>query len=102
MDRKGKGFSYKTRNWASVIILSIFVNNIEYVNMFENIILNGVVNIVFGIITIVLTCLFFKEKGWTGGNSQFNSFLTKTLLILGSVNSFYHVGYAVGRMIALV
>lgn len=103
MNKEDKEFFEKNKNWIFMIVLSIFVTNIEYINMFENGILNGIVNIVFGIIVIVLTYLFFKEeKGWINSNSQFNSFLIKTLLALGVISSFYHVGYAIGQIIALI
>lgn len=103
MNKEDKEFFEKNKNWIFMIVLSIFVTNIEYINMFENGILNGIVNIVFGIIVIVLTYLFFKEeKGLINSNSQFNSFLIKTLLALGVISSFYHVGYAIGQIIALI
>ena len=103
MNKEDKEFFEKNKNWILMIVLSIFVTNFEYIKMFENVILNGIVNIVFGIIVIVLTFLFFKEeKGWINSNSQFNSFLIKTLLVLGVISSFYHVGYAIGQMIALI
>ena len=103
MNKEDKEFFEKNKNWIFMIVLSIFVTNIEYINMFENGILNGIVNIVFSIIVIVLTYLFFKEeKGWINSNSQFNSFLIKTLLALGVISSFYHVGYAIGQIIALI
>ena len=103
MNKEDKEFFEKNKNWIFMIVLSIFVTNIEYINMFENVILNGIVNIVFGIIVIVLTYLFFKEeKGWINSNSQFNSFLIKALLVLGVISSFYHVGYAIGQMIVLI
>lgn len=103
MNKEDKEFFEKNKNWIFMIILTIFVTNMEYINMFENIMLNGIVNIAFGIVVIVLIYLFFKEeKGWINGNDQFNNFLIKVLLFFGIVSSFYHIGYAIGHILALI
>ena len=100
MNKEDKEFFEKNKNWIFMIVLSIFVTNIEYINMFENVILNGIVNIIFGIIVIVLTYLFFKEeKQWINNSSQFSNFLIKVLLVFGIISSFYHVGYAIYKML---
>ena len=103
MNKEDKEFIEKNKNWAVMFVLAVFVTNLEYINMFENGILNGIVNIIFGIIVIVFTYLFYKEeKNWINKNSQFESFLIKLLLALGVISSFYHVGYAIGQIIALL
>ena len=103
MNNEDKEFFEKNKNWIFMIILSIFITNMDYINMFENIILNGIINIAFGVVIIVLMYLFFKEeKEWINNDSKFNSFLVKALLVFGTVSSFYHVGYAIGQMIAFI
>ncbi|MGM9877116.1 MAG: hypothetical protein ACI33S_00555 [Bacilli bacterium] len=103
MSKDDKEFFEKNKNWIFMILLTIFVIDIEYINMFENTILNGIVNIAFGIIVIILTSLFYnEEKNWINSNSRFYKFLVYILLIIGIINSFYHVGYAIGKIIALV
>ena len=52
---------------------------------------------------MILIYLFYKqEKDWIKKNSQFNKFLINTLLVLGVINSFYHIGYAIGQIIAMI
>ena len=103
MNKEDKDFFEKNKNWIFMIVLTIFVTDLEYINMFENVILNGIVNIVFGIIVIILTCLFFiEEKGWINSKSKFNKFLITVLLAFGVIGSFYHIGYAIGQMLALI
>ena len=86
-----------------MIVISIFVTNLEYINMFENTIANGIVNIIYGIIVIVMVGLFYnEEKKWIETNSKFYSFLIKVLLALGVVSCFYHIGYATGQIIAVI
>lgn len=99
MKKEENEFFEKNKNWIFMIILTIFVTNMKYINMFENAILNGIVNIAFGIVVIVLIYLFFKEeKGWINGNGQFNNFLIKVLLAFGIISSFYHIGSALGQI----
>ena len=103
MNREEKDFFEKNKNWIYIIILSIFVTHIEYINMFENVIFNGIANIIFGAIVIILLYLFINEaKGWIDKHSKFYSFLIKTLIIFGVISSFYHIGYAIGQIMAVL
>ena len=103
MNKEDKEFLDKNKDWIVMIILTILVSKLEYINMFQNIVLNGIINILFASIIMILIYLFYKqEKDWIKKNSQFNKFLINTLLVLGVINSFYHIGYAIGQIIAMI
>ena len=101
--KEEKNFFEENKIWIFMIILSIFVTNLSYINMFKNVILNSIINIIFGIIIFVLLYLFFKEqKNLFKINSKFIKTLIVSLIILGSINSFYHIGYAVGNLFGFI
>ena len=72
--KEEKSFFEENKSWIFMIILAIFVNNLSYINMFENVILNSMINMIFGIIVLVLLLLFFYEEKHTFKiNSKFIS-----------------------------
>ena len=56
-------------------------------------------NIIFGCIIGILICLFLKEENIFKINSIFFKFLEISLIILGIINSFYHIGYAIFNLV---
>ena len=103
MNKEDKEFLEKNKEWIVMIILTILITNFEYINMFKNIILNGVINILFASVIMLLIYLFYKEeKNWIKKNTQFYRFLINTLLVLGIMNACYHIGYAVGQIVAII
>ena len=94
--KEEKSFFEENKGWIFIIILSIFVMKLDYINMFENAILNATVNIVFGIIILSLLFSFcYEEKKIFKINISFVKILLVSLLFLGTVNSFYHIGNAI-------
>lgn len=97
--KEEKSFFEENKSWIFIIILSIFVIKLDYITMFENVILNSIINIIFGIIVFVLLCLFYyEEKNIFKFNSLFIKTLTVFLIVLGIINSFYHIGYAMSLL----
>ena len=93
--KKEENFFDKNRSWIFAIILTIFVTQLGYINMFSNDILNSIINILFGLIVLILTSLFLtEEKNIFKTDSNFFKFLIVVLITLGIINSFYHIGYA--------
>ena len=45
MNKEDKEFLDKNKDWIVMIILTILVSKLEYINMFQNIVLNGIINI---------------------------------------------------------
>ena len=100
--KEEKTFFEKNKWWISLIILSIFVTKLNYIEMFKNVILNSTVNIVFGLIVFILVYLFLKEeKNAYRVKSKFTKFLIIAIIILGLINSFYHIGFSVYELINL-
>lgn len=98
--KEEKTFFEKNKWWISLIILTIFVTKLNYIEMFKNVILNSTVNIVFGLIVFILVYLFLKEeKNAYRVDSKFTKFLIIAIIILGLINSFYHIGIAVYELI---
>ena len=98
--KEEKSFLEENKNWIFMIILSIFVVNLDYFNMFENVILNSIINIIFGIIVAILLYLYMsEEKNIFKINSKFVKTLMVFLTILGVINSFCHIGYAIVNLL---
>lgn len=94
--KEEKSFFEENKGWIFIIILSIFVMKLDYINMFENVILNATINIIFGIIILSLLFSFcYEEKKIFKINISFVKILLVSLLFLGTVNSFYHIGNAI-------
>ena len=101
--KEEKSFFEENKSWIFMIILSIFVTKLAYFNMFENVILNSIINILFGIIVFILLYLFFEEeKKALNINSKFIKTLMVSLIILGIVNSFYHIGYGIYELLIFI
>ena len=95
-NKEEKSFFEKNKSWIFMLILSIFAVNLSYFNLFESVILNSLINMTFGIIVLVLIILFFsEEKSVFKIDSRFIKALLVSLIILGSINSVYHISYAV-------
>ena len=60
--KEEKNFFEENKKWIFTIIISIFVVKLDYINMFESVILNSLINMIFGIIVFVLLCLFYYEE----------------------------------------
>lgn len=98
-----KSFFIENKKWIFTIILSIFVTKLDYINMFKNVILNSVINIIYGIIVLVLLVLYFSEvKDVFKIDSKFIEALMVFLIVLGVINFFYHVCYAISELLPLV
>ena len=89
--KEEKSFFEENKIWIFTIILTIFVTQLNYINMFSNNSLNSIINI--------LICLFLKEENIFKINSIFFKFLEISLIILGIINSFYHIGYAIFNLV---
>lgn len=97
--KEEKTFFEKNKSWIFIIILSIFVIKLDYINMFNNIIFNSIINIIYGIIVLVLLCLFYyEEKHFFKINSLFMKTVIVSLITLGVINSFYHIIYAISNL----
>ena len=97
--KEEKTFLEENKNVLFTIVLTIFVTNFGYISMFENVVLNSIINIIFGIMVLVLLCLFFNEvKNIFKSNSLFIKVLAVFLIILGLINSFYHICYAISNL----
>ena len=97
--KEEKSFFEDNKSWIFMIILSIFVNNFNYINIFQNVILDSMVNIIFGILLLVLLLLFYyEEKNAFKINSNFIKTLMVSLVILGAINSLYHIGLAISNL----
>ncbi len=95
-ENKGDSFFDKNKSWIFTIILTIFVTRLGYIHLFENNILNSIINISWGFILLMLICLFLNEcKKIFKINSNFLKFLVIVIIILGFLNSIYHVSYAI-------
>ena len=97
--KEEKSFFEENKIWIFTIILTIFVTQLNYINMFSNNSLNSIINIIFGCIVGILICLFLKEENIFKINSIFFKFLEISLIILGIINSFYHIGYAIFNLV---
>ena len=97
--KEEKSFFEENKIWIFTIILTIFVTQLNYINMFSNDSLNSIINIIFGCITGILICLFLKEENIFKINNLFFKFLEISLIILGIINSFYHIGYAIFNLV---
>lgn len=94
--KEEKSFFEENKGWIFIIILSIFVMKLDYINMFENVILNATINIIFGIIILSLLFSFcYEEKKIFKINISFVKILLVSLIFLGTVNSLYHIGNAI-------
>ena len=92
---KKKNKEEDLKSWICLLIITSFVNKYEYLRLFNNDIINAIINICFGLILITLFYLFFKkEKEWLNPDNQFQLFLATILIFLGIFSSFYHIGYA--------
>ena len=101
--KEEKNILKENKSWFFIIILSIFVTNIEYINMFDSVILNSIINMMYGIIVLILLCLFYyEEKNIFKVNSWFIRVLIVSLTILGIINSLYHICFAVSNLFTLV
>lgn len=101
--KEEKSFFKENKSWIFLIILSIFVTNLDYINIFENIILNSIINMLYGIIVLVLVFLFYyEEKDIFKINNNFFRFLNVSLIILGVTNSLCHVYYAIVNLLAFI
>lgn len=101
--KEEKNFFEENRSWIFLIILSIFVTNLDYINMFEDIILSSIINIIYGIIVFVLLFLFYyEEKSVFKINSNFIKFLIVSIFIMGIINSFYHICYAIINFLSFI
>ena len=100
---KEKNFFEENRIWIFAIILTIFVTNLGYINMFSINILDSIINILFGIIVLILTCLFLMdEKNLFKTNSNFFRFLIVVLITLGIINSFCHIGCGIFNLFTVL
>ena len=94
--KEEKNFFEENKSWIFMIILSIFVNNLNYINIFQNVILDSTINMIFGILLLVLLWLFYyEEKNVFKTNSNFIKTLIVTLFTFGIINSFYHIILAI-------
>ena len=101
--KEEKNFFEENKKWIFNIIIYIFVAKLDYINMFESVILNSLINMIFGIIVFVLLCLFYyEEKDIFKIKSLFFKTLIVSLFILGIINSFYHIGYAICCLITSI
>ena len=101
--KEEKSFFEENKSWIFIIILSIFITKLEYINMFKNVILNSIINIIFGIIVITLLCLFYyEEKNIFKIKSWFIKILVISIVILGIINSIYHISYAISNFLTLI
>ena len=98
--KEEKNFFEDNKSWIFIIILSIFVTHLDYFNMFENAILNSIINIIFGVIVLILLWLFFCEEKniFKNNKSNFIKAVIISLIILGIINSFYHMCYAISNL----
>lgn len=94
-EQQEKSFFDENKSWIYMIILAIFTVNLNYFNMFEQVILNSIINIIYGIMMCVLLVAFLKEKKGFLINSKFLKTVSVVLIILSTINSCYHVGYAI-------
>ena len=94
--KEEKTFFEDNKSWIYLIILSIFITKLDYINMFKNVIFNSVINMIFGIIVLVLLFIFGKEETKSfKDNTLFIKALIISSIILGIINSLYHIGYAI-------
>ena len=101
--KEEKNILKENKSWFFIIIFSIFVTNLEYINMFDSVILNSIINMMYGIIVLILLCLFYyEEKNIFKVNSWFIRVLIVSLTILGIINSLYHICFAVSNFFTLV
>ena len=85
------------------IILAIFVVNLNYITMFQDVILNSSINIIYGIMVFILLCLFFlEEKDVFKTKYIFMKGVLIILMILGLINSLYHIGYAIFNILVSI
>ena len=101
--KEEKSFFEDNKNWIFMIILSIFANNFNYINIFQNVILDSMINIIFGILLLVLLLLFYYEaKNVFKVNSNFIKTLMVSLIILGAINSLYHIVLAISNLFDII
>lgn len=98
--KEEKTFFDENRHWISLIILSIFVVKLDYINMFQDVTFNSIINILFGLIVLALVCLYFiEEKNIFKTKSNFVKVLVAAIIILGAINSIYHIAYAISILL---
>ena len=101
--KEEKSFFEDNKNWIFMIILSIFANNFNYINIFQNVVLDSMINIIFGILLLVLLLLFYYEaKNVFKVNSNFIKTLMVSLIILGAINSLYHIVLAISNLFDII
>ena len=101
--KEEKSFFEENKRWIYIIILSIFVTNLNYINISKYLILNSIINMIYGIIVLVLLCLFYyEEKNIFKINSPFIKTLIVSLIILGIINFLCHIGYAISSLFTFI
>lgn len=97
--KEEKSFFEENKSWIFMTILSIFITNLNYINLFNNVILNSIINIIYGIVVLILTYLFYyEEKDIFKEQNSFIKALGIILLILGIINSISHICCAISNM----
>ena len=100
--KEEKSFFEENKRWIYIIILSIFVTNLNYINISGYLILNSIINIIYGIIVLILLCLFYnEEKNNFKINSPFIKTLIVSLIILGIINFLCHITFAISSLLAI-
>lgn len=105
MNKEEKKFFKEYADFLPLMYLIFFSDDFEYFYLFKNIIINAAFNIIFGIIVIILLITVYKDinnlfKEKEIGKSTLNIY--KLLSILALITSFYHIGYAIGNIIAVI
>ncbi len=94
--KEEKSFFDTNKFWIYIIILSVFVANLSYIVLFENTILNSIINIVYGVIVFILLCYFYFEvKEFYKTSTKLIKAATISIIILGIINSLCHVCSAI-------
>ncbi len=100
--KEEKSFFEENKSWIFMIVLSIFVTNLNYINIFNNLLLDSIINIIYGFIVLILMYLFYyEEKGIIRKQNSFIKALGIILPILGIINSISHIYSAINNMITL-
>ena len=102
MDKKDESFFNENKKWIFMFILLICIEDMQYFNLFDNLILNSVLNIIFIAMEIVLLCFVFDKCIKSNVNGKFYKFLIIFLVVIGIITSFYRMGDTVGKMLYMI
>ncbi len=90
------------KNWIYVLILVFFVNHTEYVNIFNNVIVNAIFNLITGGTLLILFIYLFTKQ--FEKNKKIHNNLQRVLNIIlticGMGAACYNMGYALGQILA--